>query len=185
MVGTQTNAGDDEKGEDVEARRASPARASEPQTSTVENPKSGDHLTPVILRRPHAPAPIEVANLELIQEPPTPPRNTAPENTDGPNTEKQQSRAAEIELEQCLAGMGEPSGSAAPTTPPPPPPPRTMSLPIAPGPTEIPMWAEIRLRHDTGSKRKAYNSRRQQSTTTSPSTSGGDSRAHPHQQEGP
>ena len=71
MVDTQTNTGDDEKGEDVEARRASPARASEPQTSTAENPRSRDHLSPVILHRPHAPTPIEVASLELVQEPPT------------------------------------------------------------------------------------------------------------------
>ena len=37
---TQTNAEDEEKREDVEARRVSPARASERQTSTAENPRS-------------------------------------------------------------------------------------------------------------------------------------------------
>ena len=87
-VDTQTNVEDDEKGEDVEARRVFPARASEPQTSTAENPRSRDHLAPVILSRRRAPAPIEVASLELVQQPPTPARDTAPEDTDGLNTEE-------------------------------------------------------------------------------------------------
>ena len=55
-VNTKTEAGDEEKGEDVEARRVSPARASERQTSTAEYPRSRDHLAPVTLRRQHAPA---------------------------------------------------------------------------------------------------------------------------------
>ena len=74
----------------------------------------------------------------MVQEPPTPPRDTAPEDTDDP-TRIHDSK---------------------------PPPPRTMPLPIAPGPTEIPMRAEIRLRHNTGSKRKAYNPRRQLQLTS-------------------
>ena len=40
-------------------------------------------------------------------------------------------------------------------------PPRTVPIPAAPAPHEIPMWGEIRLRDDTGSKRKAYIPRRQ------------------------
>ena len=55
--------------------------------------------------------------------------------------------------------MGDPSEPTAPATLTLPPL-MTTPLPIAPGPREIPMWGEIRLRHDTGSKRWAYNPRR-------------------------
>ena len=100
-VDTKTEAeGEDKGGGGAEARRVSPTRASEPQTSTAENPRSRDHLAPVILRRPHASTPIEVASLELVREPPIPPRDTAQEDAVGLSTEEQQSRSAELELEQ-------------------------------------------------------------------------------------
>ena len=73
-------------------------------------------LAPAILRRPYAPAPIEIACLELVQEPAQQPGTTAQDDEGDPSTAEQQSREAEAELEQCLAVMGESYPSPTPTT---------------------------------------------------------------------
>ena len=144
----------------TEAQRVPLTGVSEPQTATSRAPKSPAKVTPAVLRCPYAPAPIEIASLELVQEPAQQSETTAQVDEGEPSTEEQQSRVAEVELEQCLAAMGEPSPPPTPTSPVTQPP-VAKPAPKAPAAMEIPMWAEIRLRHDTGSKQKAYNPRRQ------------------------
>ena len=175
----------EEEETDAETQGVSLVRASEPQTATFEEPKPPAQLAPAILRRPYAPAPIEVASLELVQKPAQQPETTARDDEGEPSTEEQQSREAEVELENCLAAMGEPNPPPTSTNPASQPH-VAKPVPTAPAATEIPMWLEIRLRHDTGSKRKAYNSRRQlQLDDYEPQHLGGDSRAHPRQPEDP
>ena len=59
--------GEEEEEAAAETQGVPLACASEPQTTDPENPKTRAQVTPAILRRPHAPAPIEVAGLELVQ----------------------------------------------------------------------------------------------------------------------
>ena len=143
----------------AEAQGASPAHASEPPITTVEEPESPAQLAPAILRRPYALAPVEVACMELVQESAQQPGTTAQDDEGEPSTAEQQIREAEAELKQCLAVMGESCSSLTPTISATQRP-VVKPVPRAPEATEIPTWAEIRLRHDTGSKRKAYNPRR-------------------------
>ena len=145
----------------------------------LRRPKATPVADPAILRRPYALTPIKVASLELVPESVSQPEPTAPEGDGGPSTEERQSREAEVELERCLAAMGDlgPSTSTTLATPPP----GVKSTPEAPAATAIPMWAEIRLRHDTESKRKAYTTPEGSCSwiITIPNTSGGDSHHRP------
>ena len=133
---TKVNTVDDREVEAAEAPKRSSACVLEPPTSVSDAPRPSDHLVPVLLRRPYAVAPIEVAGLELAQESNQRPEETAQERESGPSAEEQQSRAAGLELEQCLAAMGDPSEPLAPATPTLPPPMAT-PLPVAPGPREV------------------------------------------------
>ena len=139
---------------------------------------------PILLRRPYALAPIEIASLKIVQEQTEHPEDTAKGVGLEPSLVEQQSRAAELELEQCWEEMGESSHPPAPETPAHQPP-KTTPTPTAAVPSEIPIWGDIRLRHDTGFKRKAYNTRRQLQLGDYEPQHLGDSRTRPRYTEGP
>ena len=155
----------------AETRGDSPTCASPRHTANLATPRPLELIVPVVLRRPYAPAPNEFASITQIPAPVDPPGDTAQNEELTPSLEEQQSRTAEVELTQCLEAMEDPLPStSAETTARPPA--QTKPSPTAPAPSAIPMWNEIKLRHDTESKRRTTLGGNCRSTTMSPITYG-------------